>query len=43
MGNAYYYNQHKGAKWQPCMMNIYCTKIKLRAAAHQSIYLLIFH
>ena len=24
------------------VMNIYCTKIKLRAAAHQAIYLVIF-
>ena len=28
---------------EPGMMNIYCTKIKLRAAVHQAIYLVIFH
>ena len=28
---------------EPGMMNIYYTKIKLRAAAHQAIYLVIFH
>ena len=27
----------------PGMMNIYWTKIKLRAAANQEIYLVIFH
>ena len=27
---------------EPGIMNIYCTKIKLRAAAHQVIYLVIF-
>ena len=26
---------------EPGMMNIYCTKIKLRAAAQQAIYLVI--
>ena len=28
---------------EPGMMNIYWTKIKLRAAANQAIYLVIFH
>ena len=28
---------------EPGMMNIYWTKIKLRAAASQAIYLVIFH
>ena len=28
---------------RPGMTNIYCTQIKLRAAAHQAIYLVIFH
>ena len=28
---------------EPGMMNIYWTKIKLWAAAHQAIYLVIFH
>ena len=28
---------------EPGMMNIYWTKIKLRAAANQAIFLVIFH
>ena len=28
---------------ETCMMNIYWNKIKLRAAANQTIYLVIFH
>ena len=28
---------------EPGMMNIYWTKIKLRAAANQGIYVVIFH
>ena len=27
---------------EPGMLNVYCPKIKLRAAAHQAIYVLIF-
>ena len=37
MANAYYYINTRVQNEEPDMMNIYWTKIKLRAAANQAI------